>query len=144
MGALCEAWHLDVMHPGVKKQALDMQRLFKMDEIALYNTIKHVKKGCSVCQACSPDNQHVRREVQWTLIPDQPIESVAMWVFSMFEVHIGKEVFRSRGPVCGPTQRLRCGRPAAQNGIVSQGIGSHDDSPLADRLGRPPQHLQRP
>ena len=34
-------------------------------------------------------------EAQWTPIPDQPMESVAMDVFSMPEVHIRKQVFDS-------------------------------------------------
>ena len=51
---LCEAWHHHMMHPGVKKQAIDMQRRFEIDEIGLHNAIKQVKKGCSVCQASNP------------------------------------------------------------------------------------------
>ena len=90
---LCEAWHHHMMHQGVKKQALDMQRRFKMDDIGLYNAIKQVKKGCSVCQACNPDNQNVQGEAQWTPIPDQRMKSVAMDVFPMPEVHIVIEVF---------------------------------------------------
>ena len=90
---LCEAWHHHMMHPGVKKQALDMQRRFKVDEIGLYNAIKQVKKCCSVCQPCNPDNGSHKDEGQWTPIPDQPMESLAMEVFSMPKVHIGKEVF---------------------------------------------------
>ena len=90
---LCAAWHLHIMHPGVKKQALDMQRWFEIDEISLYNAIKQIKKGCSVCKACNPDNQNVRGEAQWTTIPHQSVESVAMDVFSVPDVHIGKEVF---------------------------------------------------
>ena len=53
---LCEAWHQLMMHPGVKKQALDMQRGLEIDEIGLYNATKQVKKGSSVCQSCNPDN----------------------------------------------------------------------------------------
>ena len=90
---LCEAWHHRMMHPGVRKQALDMQRRFEIDQICLYNAIKKVRKGCSVCQACNPDNRKVRGEAQWTPVPDQPMESVAMDVFSMPEVHIGMETF---------------------------------------------------
>ena len=90
---LCEAWHHHMMHPGVKKQALDMQRRFDIDQIGLYTAIKKVRKGCSVCQACNPDNRNVKGEAQWTPVPDQPMESVAMDVFSMPEVHIGKETF---------------------------------------------------
>ena len=51
---LCEAWHHHMLHPGVKKQALDMQRRFEIDHIVLYTAIKKVRKGCSVCQACNP------------------------------------------------------------------------------------------
>ena len=90
---LCEAWHHHMMHPGVKKQALDIQRRFEIDQIGLYSAIKKVRKGCSVCQACNPDNRNVKGEAQWTPVPDQPMESVAMDVFSMPEVHIGKETF---------------------------------------------------
>ena len=57
---LCEAWHHHMMHSGVRKQALDMQRRFEIDQIGLYNAIKKVRKGCSVCQACNPDNRNVR------------------------------------------------------------------------------------
>ena len=32
---LCEAWHHHMMHPGVKKQALDVQRRFEIDQISL-------------------------------------------------------------------------------------------------------------
>ena len=82
-----------MMHPGVKKQAVDMQRRFKIDQISPYSAIKKVRKGCSVCQACNPDNRNVKGEAQWTPVPDQPMESVAMDVFSMPKVHIGKETF---------------------------------------------------
>ena len=90
---LCEAWHRHMMHPGVKKQASDMQRQFEIDEMGLYIAIKQVKKGCLVCQACNLDNQNVKGEAQWAPIPDQPMESVAMNVFPMPEMHIKKEVF---------------------------------------------------
>ena len=90
---LCEAWHHHMMHPGVKKEALDMQRRFEIDQINLYTAIKKVRKGCSVCQACNLDNRNVKGEAQWTPVPDQPMESVAMDVLSMPEVHIGKETF---------------------------------------------------
>ena len=63
---LCEAWHHHMMHPGVKKQALDMQRRFEIDQIGPYTAIKKVRKGCSVCQACNPDNRNVKEEAQWT------------------------------------------------------------------------------
>ena len=89
---LCEAWHHHMMQPGAKRQALDMQRRFQIDEIGLYNAIKQVMKGCSVCQACNPDNRNVKGEAQRTPIPDQPMESVVMYVFSMPKVHCGKEV----------------------------------------------------
>ena len=59
---LCEAWPHHMLHPGVKKQALDMQRWFEIDQINLYTAIKKVRKGCSVCQACNPDNQNVKGE----------------------------------------------------------------------------------
>ena len=90
---LCEAWHHHMMHPGIMKQARHMQCRFKIDQISLYNANKKVRKGCSVCQACNPDNRNVEGEAQWTPVPDQPMESVAMDVFSMPEVHMSKETF---------------------------------------------------
>ena len=57
---LCEAWHHHMMHPGVRQQALKMQRRFEMDQKGLYNAIKKVRKGCLVCQACNPDNRTSR------------------------------------------------------------------------------------
>ena len=66
---LCAAWHHHMMHPGVKKQALDMQRRFEINQISLYSAIKKVRKGCSVCQAYNPDNRNVKGEAQWTLVP---------------------------------------------------------------------------
>ena len=90
---LSQAWHHHMMHPGVKKQALDMQRRFEIDQIGLYNAIKEARKGCSVRQPCNPDNRNVKGEAQWTPVPDEPMESVAMDIFSMPEVHIGKETF---------------------------------------------------
>ena len=70
---LCEAWHHHMMHPGVRKQALDMQRRFEINQIGLYNAIKKVRKGCLVCQACNPDTRNVNREAQSTPVPDQPM-----------------------------------------------------------------------
>ena len=67
---LCEALHHHMLHPGVKKQALDMQRRFEIDHIGHYTAIKKVRKGCSVCQACNPDNRNVKGEAQWTPVPD--------------------------------------------------------------------------
>ena len=83
---LCQAWDHNKMHTGVGKQALDMQRRFGIDEIGLYNAIKQVKKGCSVCQPFNPDNWNVKREAQWTPVPDQPMESLATDQFSMPEL----------------------------------------------------------
>ena len=90
---LCEALQNHMMHQRVKKQALDMQHRFEIDYIGLYNAIKQVRKGWSVCQACKPDNRNVKGQAQWTPIPDQPKGNVAMDVFCMPEVHIRQEVF---------------------------------------------------
>ena len=141
---LCEAWHHHMMHPGVKKQALDMQRWFEVDDIGLYNAIKQVQKGCSVCQACSPDSRSHQGEAQWTPIPNQPMESVAMDVFSMPEVHIGKEAFDCVVLCVDRHSGYVVAVPAGKMGVASKGGCRHDDLSLADRLWYPPQHLQRP
>ena len=47
---LCEAWHNQMMHPGIKKQAC-MQHRFQYNEIGLYNCIKQVKKGFCISQS---------------------------------------------------------------------------------------------
>ena len=57
---LCEAWHHHMMHPGVKKQALYMQRRFEIDQISLYSAIKKVMKGLlglSGLQSQQPERQ---------------------------------------------------------------------------------------
>ena len=64
-----EAWHHHMMHRGFRKHALDMQRQLRFNEIGLYNAIKQVRKGCSVCGAGNPVNQKVKGEAQWTKIP---------------------------------------------------------------------------
>ena len=38
-----------MMHPGMKQQALDMERWFEIDEIGLHNAITQVRKGCWAC-----------------------------------------------------------------------------------------------
>ena len=72
---------------------LGTTRRFEIDQIGLYTAIKKVRKSCSVCHACNPDNRNVKGGAQLTPVPDEPMESVAMDVFSMPEVHIGKETF---------------------------------------------------
>ena len=119
---LCEAWHHHMMHPGVKKQALDMQRRFEIDQICLYNAKKKVSRGCSVCQACNPDNRNVKGEAQWTPVPDQPMESVAINVFSMPEVHIGKETFDCGVFLCGRPQWLRAAVAARKRGLLAKEV----------------------
>ena len=117
---LCEAWHHHMMHPGVKKQALDMQRRFEIDQIGLYTAIKKVRKRCSVCQACNPDNWNVKGEAQWTPVPDQPMESVAMDVFSMPEVHIGKETFDCVVPCVDRHSGYVVAVPARKKGLLAK------------------------
>ena len=141
---LCEAWHHHMMHPGFKRQAPDMQLRFEVDDIGLYNAIKQIKKGCSLCQACNPDNRSHQGEAQWTLIPDQPMESVAMDVLFMPEVHIGKEAFDCVVVCVDRHSGYVVAVPARKKGVASQGGCGHYDSSLADRLLYPPYHLQRP
>ena len=119
---LCEAWYHHMMHPGVKRQALDMQRRFQIDQISLYSAMKKVRKGCSVCQACNPDNRNVKGEPQWTPVPDQPMESVAMDVFSMPEVHIGKETFDCVGPSVDRHSGYVVAVPARKKGLLAKEV----------------------
>ena len=65
----------------------------KFDDIGLYQAIREVKQGSLVCQACNLDNRNTTGKPKQTPIPDQPMESVAVDIFSMPKVHIGKEVF---------------------------------------------------
>ena len=119
---LCEAWHNHMMHLGVEKQALDMQRRFEIDQISLYNAIKKVRKGCSVCQACNPNNRNVKKGDQWTPVPDQPMESVAMEVFSMPEVHIGKETFDCAVLCVDRHSGYVVAVPARKRGLLPKGV----------------------
>ena len=70
-----------------------MQRRLKIDQIGPYNAIKQVKKGRSVCQACNPEHGQVKGEAECMSIPDKPMESMAVDVFSKPEVHIPKQIF---------------------------------------------------
>ena len=90
---LCEAWHHHMVHPGVRKQVTDMVKRFAIDDVDLWRSVRAVRKGCAVCNACNPRNAPSVGEPQWTPVPERPMESVALDVFSMPEVHIGKEVF---------------------------------------------------
>ena len=140
---LCEAWHNHMMHPGVKKQALVMQSRLEIDDIGLYNAIKQVKKGCSVRQACNADNRNVKGEAQWTPIPDQPIESVAMDVFSMPGVHIGNNIFHCVVLCVDRHSSYIVAVPARKKGLLAREVALMMIRHMADRLGRPPHHLQR-
>ena len=125
---LRELWNQHMMHQGVKKQGLEMQRRLEVDEIGLYNVMKRVKKGCSVCQACNPDNRNVKGEAQLTPIPDQPKESVAMNIFSTLEVHIGKDVFDCVFLCVDHHSGYIVAVAARQMGFLAKEIGRHDDS----------------
>ena len=89
---LCKAWLHHMMYLGVKKEALKMQQRVEIHQIGLYNAIKQVQKGCLVYRACNPENRKIKGEAQWTPLPDLPMQSVAMEVFSIPKVNIGKEV----------------------------------------------------
>ena len=139
---LCQAWHHHMMHSEVKKHTLDMQRRLEIHEIGLHNSIKQVKNGCLVCQACNSDNQNVKGESQWTPIPYQRMEKGGGGCLLHARSSHRKRLFRLCGPVCGPTRWLHCGHPGEQKGVAGQGR-SQDDSSLADRLWCPSHHLQR-
>ena len=55
--------------------------------------LNKVKSHCKVCAACSPVNYSLAGDQQWTPIPDRPMESVSMDVFSMPEVEVGKDTY---------------------------------------------------
>ena len=110
------------MHPGVIKQALDMEHRFEIDEIGPYNAIKQVREGCSVCQACKPDNQNVKGEAQWTPIPDQPVESAGMDSFSVPEVHIGKEVLDCVVMFLDRHSAYIVAVPSSKKGLLAKGV----------------------
>ena len=101
---------------------MDMQRWFEMDEIGLYNATKQVKKGFSVCQACNADNRNIKGKAQWTPIPDQPMESVAMDVFSMPEMHIRKEVFDFVVPWLDRHSGYMLAVPARKKGLLAKEV----------------------
>ena len=48
--------------------------------------LNRVKDACPVCAACNPANY----SLHWTPIPNNPMESVSMGVFSMAKVTVGK------------------------------------------------------
>ena len=57
---LCEAWHHHMLHQGVKKQALDMQRRFEIDHIVSLHRHQEGQEGLlglSGLQSRQPERQ---------------------------------------------------------------------------------------
>ena len=90
---LSEQWHHRMMHPGVNKMKQDMERRFLLPVNDLKGYLKGITKACPVCQACNPPNQDHSGVQKWTPIPDTPMESVSMDIFSMPLIKVGKETF---------------------------------------------------
>ena len=55
--------------------------------------LNKVKSNCQVCAACNPANYSLVGDEQWTPIPERPMESVSMDIFSMPEVKVGKDTY---------------------------------------------------
>ena len=85
----------------------------------------------------------VKGEAPWAPIPDQPMQTVAVDIFSMPEVQIGKEVFDCVVLCVDRHSGYIVAILALKKGVASQGGCSNDDSSLADHLQRPPHHLQQ-
>ena len=139
---LCEAWHHHMVHPRVSKQAPDMLRRFAFNDIGMWKALRAVRKGCAVCQVCNPRKPAAAGEPQCTPVPERAMESVALDVFSMPEVHISPEEFKCV-VLCVDDHNGYILPSGVLEGFGHQGSGSHDGSPLADRLWYPLGNLQQ-
>ena len=70
-----------------------MLQWLEVDQIRPFRVVQQVTKACLVPQACNTDNRYVTGDFQWTPIPDQLTQSVAVDVFSMPEVHFAEKAF---------------------------------------------------
>ena len=89
---LLEEWHQELMHRSAARQCKDMEPSFLFPDGAR-KLLNKVKSLCEVCAACNPANYSVAGNEQWTPIPDRPIESVSIDVFSMPEIKAGKDTY---------------------------------------------------
>ena len=83
MEQLAAQWHeIQLLHPGQDKMYRDMQSRFLMPPTAR-KIISQACSLCPVCQACSWPNRSRQGEQEWAVVPDEPMQSVALDVFSM-------------------------------------------------------------
>ena len=55
--------------------------------------LSKVKRHCKVCAPCNPANYSLAGHQKWTQIPDRPMESVSIDVFSIPELEVGKDTY---------------------------------------------------
>ena len=89
---LLTEWHQELMHPSAAGQWKDMEPRFPFPHGAR-ELLNKVKSHCQVCAACNPANGSLAGDQQWRPIPDRPMESVGMDVFSMPQVKVGKDKY---------------------------------------------------
>ena len=80
---MVQEWHdQQLLHPGLEKMRLYLKRRFKSPP-GICETLKSVCGSCQVCQAVKPPNQSQAGNVDWTPVPDVPMEGVAIDKFAM-------------------------------------------------------------
>ena len=89
---LLDECHQELMHPSAAREWKDMEARFLFPHRA-WDLLNKMKSPCQVCAACNTANYSLAGDQQWTPIPDRPMESVSMNVFSMPEVKVGKTTY---------------------------------------------------
>ena len=118
---LLDEWHQELMHPSAARQWKDMEPRFLFPHGAR-ELLNKVKSHCQVCAACNPANYLLAGDQQWTPIPDRPMESVSMDVFSMAEVKVGKDTYDCVVIVVNRHSGYLVAVPAKKKGLTAKEV----------------------
>ena len=90
---LIDHWHnAQLMHPGRDKMQQDLEWRFKFPP-GYYAILDKYCSDCAVCRATKSPNHSTAGNPVYTAIPEAPMRSVAMDVFTMPEVTVEGETY---------------------------------------------------
>ena len=93
MEELIDHWqNAQLMHPGRDKMQQDLEWRFKFPP-GYYTLLDKYRSDCAVCRATKSPNHSTAGNPVYTAIPEAPMRSVAMDVFSMPEVTVEGETY---------------------------------------------------
>ena len=90
---LIDHWHnAQLMHPGRDELQKDLETRLLFPP-GYYAVLKRYCKACAVCRATKHPNQSTAVNPVYTAIPESPMRSISMDVFTLPEVPVEGEVF---------------------------------------------------